>query len=264
MSEPLIVVDRITFAYPGAAKPVFENFSFQLGSDDHLGLIGPNGSGKTTLLHLIMGLLRPQAGRIVIFGREVRTEKDFVPVRRQIGLLFQNADDQLFCPTVLEDVAFGPLNLGKTPAEAREIALATLERLGLAGFADRVTYKLSGGEKRLVSLATVLAMQPRVLLLDEPTTGLDEKTKHRLIHLIQDLHIPFIIVSHEPDFLHHTVHNCCHLHLDHCEIKPIRLEEVYHEKDKLADRGPASCCAGAPDFLVNGERHRAGGTGSGG
>ncbi len=252
MAEPLIVVDRITFAYPGAASPVFQNFSFQLGPEDHLGLIGPNGSGKTTLLHLIMGLLRPQAGRIIIFGNEVKTEKDFVPVRQQIGLLFQNADDQLFCPTVLEDVAFGPLNQGKSPAAAKEIALATLERLGLSGFEDRVTYKLSGGEKRLVSLATVLAMQPRVLLLDEPTSGLDEKTKHRLIHIIQELHIPFVIVSHEPDFLHHTVHNCCHLHLDHCEIKPVMLEEIYHEKDKVPNRGATSCCFGGPDRLVNG------------
>ncbi|MGQ9921916.1 MAG: energy-coupling factor ABC transporter ATP-binding protein [Desulfobacca sp.] len=245
MSKPLIRVDRITFTYPGAAKPVLQDFSFQLGPDDHLGLIGPNGSGKTTLLHLIMGLLRPQAGRIVIFGREVKTEKDFVPVRQQIGLLFQNADDQLFCPTVLEDVAFGPLNLGKTPAEAKEIALATLEQLGLAGFADRVTYKLSGGEKRLVSLATVLAMQPKVLLLDEPTTGLDEATKHRLVHIIQDLHIPFMIVSHEPDFLQHTVHNCCHLHLDHCEIKPIRMEEVYHGKNTMHPCHDSRVTAGA-------------------
>jgi len=231
MSEPLISVDRITFAYPGAAKPVFQDFSFQLGPHDHLGLIGPNGSGKTTLLHLIMGLLRPQAGRIIIFGREVRTEPDFVPVRQQVGLLFQNADDQLFCPTVLEDVAFGPLNLGKTPAEAREIALTTLEQLGLAGFADRVTYKLSGGEKRLVSLATILAMQPKVLLLDEPTTGLDEATKHRLIHIMQDLPIPFVVVSHEPNFLHSTVRHCCHLHTDFCEIKPMRLEELLNERD---------------------------------
>ncbi len=130
MAEPVVAVENITFAYPGAARPVFRNFSFQLGPHDHLGLIGPNGSGKTTLLHLIMGLLRPQAGRIIIFGQEVKSDKDFVWVRQQIGLLFQNADDQLFCPTVLEDVAFGPLNLGKTPEEAQEIALATLARWG--------------------------------------------------------------------------------------------------------------------------------------
>lgn len=217
MSEPLIELQNITFAYPGAPGPVFQDFNFQILPGKHLGLIGPNGCGKTTLLHLIMGLLRPQAGRIVIFGQEVSKEKDFAWVRQKVGLLFQNADDQLFCPTVLEDVAFGPLNQGKPPVEAIQIARETMERLGLTGFEDRVTYKLSGGEKKLVSLATVLAMQPRLLLLDEPTAGLDEKTKHRLMHILQDLDIAYMIVSHEPDFLNHTVAECCHVHGTCCK-----------------------------------------------
>jgi cobalt/nickel transport system ATP-binding protein len=184
----------------------------------HIGLIGPNGCGKTTLLHLIKGLLRPQAGSIVVFGQEVRKEKDFVDVRQKVGLLFQNADDQLFCPTVLEDVAFGPLNQGKKPEEAIKTAHETIERLGLEGFEDRVTYELSGGSKKLVSLATVLAMQPRVLLLDEPTAGLDEKTKERLIHILTNLEITFMIVSHENDFLQHTVGECCQVHTSFCEF----------------------------------------------
>jgi cobalt/nickel transport system ATP-binding protein len=215
MSEPLIELQNITFTYPGAPQPVFQDFNFQLLPGKHIGLMGPNGCGKTTLLHLIMGLLRPQAGSIVIFGQEVKKEKDFVDVRRKVGLLFQNADDQLFCPTVLEDVAFGPLNLGKPPAEAISIARETIARLGLTGFEDRVTYKLSGGEKKLVSLATVLAMEPQLLLLDEPTAGLDEKTKDRLIHILKHLDIGYMIVSHEHDFLNHTVGQCCHVH-GHC------------------------------------------------
>jgi cobalt/nickel transport system ATP-binding protein len=215
MNEPLIELRHIIFAYPGASRPVFQDFNFQLLPDNHLGLTGPNGCGKTTMLHLIMGLVRPQAGSIVIFGEEVKKEQDFVKVRQKVGLLFQNPDDQLFCPTVLEDVAFGPLNQGKTPSEAVQIARETMERLGLAGFEDRVTYKLSGGEKKLVSLATILAMQPQLLLLDEPTTGLDEATRHRLIHILQDLDIAYMIVSHEPEFLNHTVKECCHVH-QHC------------------------------------------------
>jgi len=215
MSEPLIELQDITFAYPGAPQPVFKDFNFQLLPGKHLGLIGPNGCGKTTLLHLIMGLLKPQAGKISIFGDEVSKEKDFVAIRQKVGLVFQNPDDQLFCPTVLEDVAFGPLNQGKSPEEAIQIARETMEGLGLAGFEDRVTYKLSGGEKKLVSLATVLAMQPRLLLLDEPTTGLDTDTKHRLVHFLQDLDISYMIVSHEDAFLHHTVGECYHVH-EHC------------------------------------------------
>ena len=215
MSEPLIELINITYAYPGSPQPVFQDYNFQLLPDNHVGLTGPNGCGKTTMLHLIMGLLRPQAGSIMIFGEEVKKEQDFVKVRQKVGLLMQNPDDQLFCPTVLEDVAFGPLNQGKKPSEAVRIARETMEQLGLAGFEDRVTYKLSGGEKKLVSLATVLAMQPRLLLLDEPTTGLDEATRHRLIHILQDLDIAYMIVSHEPEFLHHTVKECCHVH-SHC------------------------------------------------
>jgi cobalt/nickel transport system ATP-binding protein len=221
MSGPLIELHNITFTYPGAPQPVFQDFHYQLLPNEHIGLIGPNGSGKTTLLHLIMGLLRPQAGSIVIFGQEVKKEKDFVEVRQKVGMLFQNADDQLFCPTVLEDVAFGPLNQGKTPAEAIQIARETMERLGLHGFEDRVTYKLSGGEKKLVSLATVLAMEPQLLLLDEPTAGLDEKTKDRLIHILKSLDIAYMIVSHERDFLNHTVTECCHVHTTCCKSSTI-------------------------------------------
>ena len=136
-----------------------------------------------------------------IFGYPVSKEKDFRSVRTKIGLLFQDSDDQLFSPTILEDVAFGPMNLGKSPEEARDISIKTLESLGLSGFEDRLTHKLSGGEKRLVSLATVLAMEPDVLLLDEPTTGLDSETESRLVEILSSLNISYILVSHDMDFL---------------------------------------------------------------
>ena len=218
MSEALIELHDVTSTYPGATDPVFQGLSYELPKRMQIGLIGPNGCGKTTLLHLIMGLLRPQEGSMVIFGQQVKREKDFVKVRQKVGLLFQNADDQLFCPTVLEDVAFGPLNKGKPPTQAIRIARETMARLGLEGFEDRVTYKLSGGEKKLVSLATVLAMHPEVLLLDEPTAGLDEKTKERLVSILKNLDITFMVVSHETDFLEHTVGECCHVHSSFCEF----------------------------------------------
>jgi len=190
----------ITYAYPGR-PPVLKNLDFEIQPGDRAGLLAPNGSGKTTLFRIIMGLARPDAGTVELFGEAAVSEKDFARQRSRIGLLFQDPDDQLFSPTVLEDVAFGPLNLGKSRTEAVEISHRTLAFLGLEGFEDRVTFKLSGGEKRLVSLATVLAMEPEVLLLDEPSTGLDQSTKHKLIHILNDLEMAYVLISHEFDFL---------------------------------------------------------------
>jgi cobalt/nickel transport system ATP-binding protein len=151
-------------------------------------------------LQLIVGLLRPTRGHIEAFGKERRAEADFHEVRRRVGLLFQDADDQLFCPTVAEDVAFGPLNLGKPRDEVRRIVASTLDSLGLAGYEHRITYHLSGGEKRLVALATVLAMQPDVLLLDEPNGELDDAATERLVDILTGLPQAMVVVSHSREF----------------------------------------------------------------
>jgi cobalt/nickel transport system ATP-binding protein len=198
--EVILQLSDVVFGYPGA-EPVLKELNFSLTRQQRIGLIAPNGSGKTTLFHIIMGLLKPLSGKVEIFGRPVREEKDFIDIRRRVGLLFQDADDQLFCPTVLEDVAFGPLNLGKSKAQAVKIARDTLSFLGLADFEDRLTHKLSGGEKKLVSLATVLAMDPEVLLLDEPINALDVETKARIVEILNALDITCIVISHEIDFL---------------------------------------------------------------
>jgi cobalt/nickel transport system ATP-binding protein len=198
--RPMIHLKAIRFSYPDG-PPVLKDLDFKIHAGDRIGLIAPNGSGKTTLFHIIMGILKPDAGEIKVFGKRVTREKDFLEVRRRVGLLFQDADDQLFSPTVLEDVAFGPLNLGKTRHEAVDISRRTLSYLGLEGFEDRITFKLSGGEKRLVALATVLAMEPEVMLLDEPNAGLDEATKERLVEILNHLKISYVVVSHEFDFL---------------------------------------------------------------
>jgi cobalt/nickel transport system ATP-binding protein len=199
----LINLEGISFKYPGGPM-VLKDLDFKLSRGNRIGLIAPNGSGKTTLFHIIMGLLKPVSGKLEIFGNLVREEKDFAEVRRRIGLLFQDADDQLFSPTVLEDVAFGPLNLGKSKEEAVEIARRTLNFLGLSGFEDRITFKLSGGEKRLVSLATVLAMEPEILLLDEPINGLDIRTRTKLTEALASLELSYILISHDFDFLAET------------------------------------------------------------
>jgi len=199
----------ITFGYPG--KRIFQDVHFSLDAGQRIGLIGPNGSGKTTLLKIMMGLLKPGAGEVRFCGKPRRSEKDFREVRRRIGLLFQDADDQLFCPTVREDIAFGPLNLGKTHVEADRIVERVCSLLGLEGFEDRVTYRLSGGEKKLVCLGTLLAMEPDVLLLDEPTASVDVETTARIAEILNRSSLSYLIVSHDRRFLVKTTRSMFHL-----------------------------------------------------
>lgn len=199
-NDPVIRLEQVAFAYPGGA-PVLRGADLSLSPGERVALTGPNGSGKTTLLHLIVGLLKPAAGRVLVFGKERRRERDFREVRERVGLVFQDSDDQLFCPTVEEDVAFGPLNLGWPAETVRRAVSETLERLGLAGYERRVTYTLSGGEKRLVSLATVLAMRPEALLLDEPAGGLDPEAQERMAGILRSLPCSMIIVSHDHPFV---------------------------------------------------------------
>jgi cobalt/nickel transport system ATP-binding protein len=204
----MIKLKKLKFAYPGD-KLVFNELDFAYGNKNRIGIVGPNGSGKTTLFYLIMGLLKPQAGEIEVFDKVREREKDFEEVRKRIGLLFQNPDHQLFCPTVAEDIAFGPLNLGKTREEAREIVRKTSRFLGLEKYLDRASYKLSWGEKRLVSLATIMAMDPEILLLDEPTAGLDERSTARVVDYLKHNNHSFIIASHDINFLKTLTDEIC-------------------------------------------------------
>lgn len=200
MTEPLIQLKNITFSYT-PKQLVLSGVNFELFPGERVGVIGPTGCGKTTFLHLLVGLLKPKSGVIRAFNKVRREEPDFYEVRIRAGLVFQDSDDQLFCPTVLEDIVFGPLNLGKTPEKAKEMAIKTLSTLGIKQLVDRITYKLSYGQKRLVALATVLAMQPDVLLLDEPTNGLDESSKQRITDILLNLPQAMIIISHETSFI---------------------------------------------------------------
>lgn len=195
----LFALDDICFAYPGQ-PPILEGASLRLEPGQRLSLTGPNGSGKSTLLRITLGLQKPDSGTVTAFGTPRRDEADFHEVRRRIGLVFQDADDQLFCPTVAEDIAFGPLNLGKSRDEAIAIVDRVLGDLDLMHLRDRITHKLSGGEKRLVTLATVLAMKPEALLLDEPTNALDTKNEARLLEILRSVPQAILLVSHSPNF----------------------------------------------------------------
>jgi cobalt/nickel transport system ATP-binding protein len=199
MRDSIIRLKGISFSYD--IKDVLKDLDLEINQGDRIGLVGPNGSGKTTLLYIIMGILKPSAGTIEILGKLKRGDKDFIEARRKIGLLFQDPDNQLFCPTVKEDVAFGPMNLGKTRQEAIKIVEEVLEILGIRHLEDRVTYKLSHGEKRLVALGTIIAMNPICYLLDEPSAGLDDFTTERVLNYLRCNAETYLIVSHDREFI---------------------------------------------------------------
>ena len=203
VEENIFSLEQVEVTYTGTRGPrrVLKDVSFALAPGQRIGLYGPNGSGKTTLFRCITGLVRPSKGLVRFHGKALHDEKGFHALRCKVGFVLQHADDQLFFPTVLEDVAFGPLNLGLSAAEAGEQARATLQRLGLFGFEQRLTHHLSGGEKKLVALATVLAMDPEALLLDEPTNDLDQDALQRLIDILCDLPTARMVISHDWDFL---------------------------------------------------------------
>ena len=228
----LIQLDGIWFAYPGRPE-LFGGVDFTVREGDRLAVVGANGSGKTTLFHLIVGLQRPSAGRIRAFGCDVQRRSDYDEVRRKVGFLFQDSDDQLFSPTVREDVAFGPLNLGRTRAEATRIVDETLAWLGLSDYADRIGYDLSGGEKRLVALATALAMKPEVLLLDEPAAGLDPKARSQLIELLARIGGTQVISSHDMEFARATC-----------------VRVVVIDKGQLIAEGPTDQILGDADLML--------------
>ncbi len=174
---------------------------FKLQRRQRMALGGSNGSGKSTFLALLTGLLPPVSGTIFLFGKECRDENDFYPVRKKTGMLFQNRDEQLFCPTVAEDIGFGPVNLGWNYSEVHRSITDILDELAIPALRNRLIDSLSEGEKQLVALATVLIMNPALLIMDEPTSGLDESARERLIACLKKREATMVIVSHDHSFL---------------------------------------------------------------
>lgn len=197
--NPLISLEDVTVRRDG--KPVLRQASMQLGVGERLAIVGANGAGKTTLLRTLVGLEMPESGVVYLFGNACDDEKAFRAARPRIGFLFQDSDDQLFAPTVIEDVAFGPLNIGCSEAEAEARARSALAELGIGPLADRISHKLSGGEKRLVCLAGLLAMRPEVLLLDEPTNGVDAANGALLRRALAGFSGAMVLVSHDSAFV---------------------------------------------------------------
>jgi cobalt/nickel transport system ATP-binding protein len=194
-----LVVENLFYTYPDGTQAL-RGVSFTLMQGQNVALVGPNGSGKSTLLLHLNGLVEAEKGTIEVGGKPMKAQY-FNFIRRYVGLVFQNPEDQLFMPTVREDIAFGPANLGLSGATLTQRVRASLEMVGLepARFLERPCFNLSVGEKKRVALAGVLAMEPEVLVLDEPSAGLDPRSRRRLIRLIQDLPQTKLVATHDLD-----------------------------------------------------------------
>ena len=196
----LLEVKNLSYSYPDGS-PALNGVNLSLGWGEKLAVIGPNGSGKSTLLAHLAGCFSVPAGNgeIVLFGHPAGAEPH--RLRSAAGLVFQDPDDQLFMPRVLEDVAFGLVSRGGDVAKAHERALAALETLSAAHLANRPPHRLSGGEKRMVALAGILAMDPEIVVLDEPTSTLDPRARRHVIEILKSLGKPMILAAHDLDMV---------------------------------------------------------------
>ncbi|MBE0472932.1 energy-coupling factor ABC transporter ATP-binding protein [Rhodoferax sp.] len=200
MNQPTaLAVQDLHYAYPDG-QMALRGVSFVIQPGETVGLIGSNGAGKSTLLLHLSGLLQPSSGQVCVNGLTVNAT-NLLAVRRQVGLVFQDPDDQLFMPTVQEDVAFGPTNLGLPAHEVQTRVTQALATVGASHLSSRAPYRLSGGEKRMVAIAGVLTMAPKLLVLDEPSAALDPAARRRLINLLAGCALTQLIASHDLDLV---------------------------------------------------------------
>ncbi|MDE7261634.1 MAG: energy-coupling factor ABC transporter ATP-binding protein [Oscillospiraceae bacterium] len=195
----MLEFDHVSFSYE-QEHPVLRDLCFHISRGERVGLIGANGAGKSTLMKLLLGLLPCREGEIRVAGTPVRKES-LAEIRRVLGFVLQDSDNQMFMPTVYEDMMFAPLNYGLSREEAERRVDAALERLGLTELKHRYNHKISGGEKRMAAIATILAMEPEVLLMDEPSTALDPCNRRQVINTIRALPQTMVIASHDLDMI---------------------------------------------------------------
>ncbi len=193
---PMIKASNLWFSYPGDPEPVLRDISFAVAPGEAVALVGGCGAGKSTLLLHLNGTLTAERGHLQVAGQPV-DRQNAAAARQAVGLVFQDPDDQLFMPTVWEDVIFGPLNQNLPRHEAEQRAMQALLQVGMAHLRERPPYKLSGGEKRAVAIATVLAMEPDILVLDEPSANLDPQARRRLIALLRGFHHTRVVATHD-------------------------------------------------------------------
>ncbi|MFA5074143.1 MAG: ABC transporter ATP-binding protein [Nitrospirota bacterium] len=206
MSHHIVEFKDVHFRYPDGTDAL-QGVSFRITHGEAVGIVGANGSGKSTILMHMNGYLMPSKGSIIIGDLEL-TRHTRQEVRRKVGLVFQNPDDQLFMPTVLDDVAFGPLNLGMSPEAARQRVHEALKTVNCLGFEHKPAHHLSGGQKSAVAIASVLAMEPDILVMDEPAANLDPRSRRALINMLKTFTHSKIIASHDLDLILDVCNRC--------------------------------------------------------
>ncbi len=198
----MVNLDHLTFSYDGN-REVLSDISFHLKAGETVGLIGANGAGKSTLLKILTGLLTDYKGQAKLDGMDIN-KKNLAAVREKTGYVFQDSESQLFLSTVYEDVAFGPRNYGYSEEEVQKKVMSALQQVHIEELKDRPIYRMSGGQKKLAAIATILSMEPEVILFDEPSVGLDPKNRRNLINIINRIGGLKIIASHDLDMIFDT------------------------------------------------------------
>lgn len=197
----MIEVKNVSFMYERGNKEVLSNINFKIDNNESVGIIRANGAGKSTILKLLVGLELQYQGEININDLKVE-KKNLAEIRQKIGYVFQDSEAQLFMPTIYEDVAFAPRNYGLSEQEIQERTLEALKSVGIENLKDKQIYRLSGGQKKLASIATVLSMKPDILIFDEPTVALDPKNRRRFIDVLNSLKSTKIVTSHDLDLIY--------------------------------------------------------------
>jgi cobalt/nickel transport system ATP-binding protein len=195
VSTPVLDVRGLAYAYPDGHQALY-GVDLHVHRGERVALLGPNGAGKTTLVLHLNGILTAGAGSVAVSGMPVAKE-NLQEIRRRVGVVFQDPDDQLFMPTVRDDVAFGPANLGLRGAGLEQRVMEALDKVGMADFSDRPPHHLSFGQRRRVAVATVLAMQPEILVLDEPSSNLDPASRRELADILRGLDVTVLMVTHD-------------------------------------------------------------------
>ena len=262
MSGSVFEVKGLVYSYPGGA-PVLKDVSFTVGEGERVAILGANASGKSTLLHLLDGLLFASAGSVVALGTRLTEESVEAPpfsreFRRTIGFLFQNSDAQLFCPTVEEELAFGPLQLGLSEEQIGQRVSDILALIGIEPLRHRSPQTLSGGEKKKVALAALLTCGPRVILMDEPSASLDPRTQQWLAEFLQGLQsqgITLVMSSHDLGFIAETTERALIISEDHRLIYDGPVSEALRDLDLLLSANLIHAHAHTHDGLVHTHPH---------